>query len=242
MTEQPLSLRSCAAAVGQLFEGVFEQLQHWRSNIEPARAGAAVNRLDALVSDLVTPALAAPDSLLAGAGFISAQKAGGKQSTHFAWWLGPVQDNPLFGTTLEPTRLDLAAREYADYLRNFEALEWFSVPRSTQQRHVTGPYVDHLCICDYILTLTVPVETPGAGTDGVVGADITVRRLEREVLPLLRSLRRPVALLNEANRVVVSTDPATSAGALLPADGRGSEPCPGTPFRLVDLRPEQPQV
>lgn len=243
MNGPAISLRDCAKAVGNLLEDVFGQLEQWRGSIEPALAGISPQRLDTLVSELVTPTLSAPDSLLAGAGFVSTRKGGDRPSTHFAWWLGPVRDNPLFGTTSEPTRLDLAAREYVDYMRNFEALEWFSVPKSTQRRHVTGPYVDHLCICDYILTLTVPVEAPGVGSDrgmaGVVGADVTVRRLEREILPLLRALRRPVSMVNEASRVVISTDPATAAGVLLTPGVGESEECPGTPFRLVEAHGDQ---
>jgi hypothetical protein len=51
--------------------------------------------------------------------------------------------------------------------------------------------------CDYILTLTMPVHARGAGDDGdarmvgVVGADVAVRRLERELLAAFLDVPEP---------------------------------------------------
>ena len=50
---------------------------------------------------------------------------------------------------------------------------------------------------------------------GVVGADIAVRRLEQELLPLLLLIDEPLALVNAAGRVIISTDPTAQPGTLV---------------------------
>jgi hypothetical protein len=233
-----------AAAVGAVFAGVFEQLAAWRAPVEQLIAASPEVRpaeLDAVVADLVLPRLVEPDALFAGAGFIADGEIVRGRDVHFAWWLGPLDANPVLGSTTEPTRLDLTTRGYTEYLRDFRALEWYRVPATTRHAHVTGPYVDHLCTCDYILTLTMPVHArggpeAGSGSDarmvGVVGADIAVRRLERELLAGFLEVPDPLALVNEPGRVVLSTEPALQVGQLADAAAQ-SLSCPGTPFRVL---------
>ncbi len=148
--------------------------------------------------------------MLVGAGFIADGAVVRGGGVHFAWWLGPLEDNPVLGSTDGPTRLDLSTRGYAEYLRDFRALEWYRIPATTRQAHVTGPYVDHLCTCDYILTLTMPVHArDGERMVGVVGADIAVRHLEGALLRKFLDVESPVVLVNEQGRVVACpTDPS----------------------------------
>ena len=195
--------------------------------------------LDATVADLVLPRIIEPEPLLVGAGFIADGEIVRGRDVHFAWWLGPLEANPVLGSTTEPTRLDLTTRGYTEYLRDFRALEWYAIPATTRHAHVTGPYVDHLCTCDYILTLTMPVHARGGGAttatpawSGVVGADVAVRRLERELLAAFLDVPEPLALVNEAGRVVLSTEPRCRSGSS-PPRGPHAEPCPGTPFRVL---------
>jgi hypothetical protein len=76
---------------------------------------------------------------------------------------------------------------------------------------------------------------------GVVGADLLVRRLERDALPLMRAVGAPAVLLSAAGRVVVSTDPSLPVGTLAapdaaPAAGpglRGAFACPGTNLKIM---------
>lgn len=227
--------RDCAAAVGGLFDGVFGTLDRWRGLVEASPAWGAAD-IDPSVYAMVEPELTADDPLLIGAGFIAAPGVVRGKGLHFAWWLGPLEDNPILGTTTEPSQLDLASREYADYLRDLSALEWYRVPEATGARHITGPYVDHLCTCDYILTLTAPVVV-GGSMAGVVGADVLVRRLERDALPLMRAVGAPTALVSAAGRVVVSTDPTLPVGTLTAA-GAGQAwgsavACPGTNLKVL---------
>ena len=230
-----------ATAVSAVFSSVFDQLAEWRAPIEQVIAASAEVRpadLDAAVAELVLPRIVEPDPLLVGAGFIADGEVVRGRDVHFAWWLGPLEANPVLGSTTEPTRLDLTTRGYTEYLRDFRALEWYAIPATTRSAHVTGPYVDHLCTCDYILTLTMPVHARGAGDDGdarmvgVVGADVAVRGLERELLAAFLDVPEPLALVNEAGRVVLSTEPTLQVGQLAAAWAH-AEPCPGTPFRVL---------
>jgi hypothetical protein len=246
------SAHDVAAAVGAVFTSVFDQLAAWRTPVEqliddaPEVPPAA---LDALVAGLVLPRLTESEPLLVGAGFIADGEIVRGRDVHFAWWLGPLDANPVLGSTTEPTRLDLSTRGYTEYLRDFRALEWYRIPATTRHAHVTGPYVDHLCTCDYILTMTMPVHaTIGTGDDrstgtatgtpgasrmvGVIGADVSVRRLENELLAAFLDVAAPLALVNDEGRVVLSTEPKLQVGQLTDPDGAG-EPCPGTPLRVL---------
>lgn len=229
-----------AAAVGEVFRGVVDQLAAWRTPIEALLATSPEIRpltLDTTVADLVIPRLEEPDPMLVGAGFIADGEVVRGRGVHFAWWLGPLDDNPVLGSTDEPTRLDLSTRGYAEYLRDFRALEWYRIPATTRRTHVTGPYVDHLCTCDYILTLTMPVHDGGGERMvGVVGADVAVRTLERALLATFLDVDEPLALVNDHGRVVLSTEPALQVGQLAGA-GSDTVACPGTPF-AVRVRPE----
>lgn len=231
-----------AARVTGLFARIQDSLLGWREAIL-AEAGRTTSpaALDDSVGALVLPALREDDPLLVGAGFIAAPEFAGGTDLHFSWWLGPLDANPVLGATTEPTRLDLAARSYSDYLRDFRSLEWYSIPQSTHRTHITGPYVDHLCACDYIVTVTSPVERDGRMI-GVVGVDVYVKRLERELLPAMLAAGRPLALVNESGRVMVSTDPAVMTGSVVaPAVAVAAVACPGTPFRLAP-QPSLPQL
>ncbi len=232
-TQDEAQLDAAAARVSALFGDLHARLTDWRDAVLAGQGaeGMPAAALDDLIERLVVPALREDDPVLVGAGFVAAPEFTGGDDLHFAWWLGPLDDNPLTGATSEPSRLDLASRSYSDYLRDFRSLEWYSIPRSTHRTHITGPYVDHLCACDYIVTITSPVER-GERMLGVVGVDVYVRRLERELLPALLGVGRPTMLVNEWGRVMVSTDPTVLAGAVVLVDDDAVR-CAGTPFRLV---------
>ena len=232
MTRTPTD---AAEAVDVVFRGVFDQLAEWRGPIRSLLgAGGEVRAqtLDTVVADLVIPRLEEPDPMLVGAGFIADGEVVRGRGVHFAWWLGPLDDNPVLGSTTEPTRLDLSTRGYTEYLRDFRALEWYRIPATTRHAHVTGPYVDHLCTCDYILTLTMPVHhRDEERMVGVIGADVAVRRLERALLGAFLEVDEPLALVNEHGRVVLSTEPALQVGQLA-APGSTSVTVDGTRFAV----------
>lgn len=228
-----VTISDCAAAVSDSFADAFAELDGWRNELAGGKTSVRPTDLDAHVEGLVIPALTGASPLFVGAGFIAAPGYVHGRDIHFAWWLGPQAANPLLGSSSAATRLDLATRAYTDYVRDFRTLEWYQVPQSTNQTHVTGPYVDRLCTCEYIFTLTMPVRI-GEGTPmlGVVGADISVRRLESIVLPLFLAAERPLALVNAVDRVVISTDPTVQVGQLASHSG-DSVACSGLPFRVL---------
>lgn len=221
-------LQEVAEQLGEVFEGYFSALHELRVAVEAGLARG--DEIDRLVLDFVGPRLMDPAATVVGAGFIGGPGRDSGESIHFAWWLGPLEDNPLLGTTTEVTRLDLAAREYADYLRDFTTMEWYSVPESTGDRHITGPYVDHLCTCDYMLTLTSPVGSPALG---VVGLDILVRQIEPGILRLLRSIQGSAALLSSTGRIIASTSENWDLGAGL--QDHGGIPVPGTSLMVASI-------
>ena len=221
-----------ADAVGSLFERIFARLDEWRALIAGSGDSVTSGDLDALVEELVVADLAQPDPLFIGAGFIAAGDVVAGSDVHFSWWLGPFAGNPILKRTIQPTRLDLATRIHTEYLRDFRSLEWYSIPETTRQAHVTGPYVDHLCTCEYILTITVPVYCADRMI-GVVGVDVAVRTLEAQLLGLFLECPLPLVLLSNDGRVIMSTDPAVSPGSLLVASRQ--LPCPKTPFTLAVL-------
>jgi hypothetical protein len=218
---------------------VLAQLDTWRRLVEQTGGQLPSSELDDLVQRFAVPALEHVDSPLIGAGFIGDESTSG-EGLRFAWWLGPLGANPLFGETTVATRLDITARGYAEYVNDFAALEWYRVPQSTKSAHVTGPYVDHLCTCDYILTVTTPVLVDGR-MFGVVGSDIFVQRLERAVIPALLAVGRDIAVVNEEGRVVVSTSVEVAVGAILDEPERSRDwvthPCSVVPFSVLVARP-----
>ena len=264
--ETQITLAPVASAVSAAVADVFTVLDGWRDRVAAAAPVTTTAGLDALVESLVVPALfgeaeprgtlehtsggeppsATPHGapmLLVGAGFIAAAGYRPGRPAHFAWWLGPLAGNPLLGTTLAPTRLDLAARVHTEYLRDFRGLEWYRVPEATGRAHVTGPYVDHLCTFDFIITLTLPVVVDGRMA-GVIGADVSVSRLEQALLPVLLALDAPAALVNAVGRVVISTEATLAAGDIVPNPrhplaGYDRAPCPGIPFDVIVRRPPE---
>ncbi len=244
---ETVSITECAAAVGEFFASAFAELAGWRAALAAGDAEVRPADLDARVEALVLPALTNAGPLFVGAGFIAAPGYVRGRDIHFSWWLGPQGGNPLLGSSSFATRLELATRAYTDYVRNFRTLEWHRVPESTNQTHVTGPYVDHLCTCEYIFTLTMPVRIGvDASMVGVVGADVAVKRLEQLLLPLLLAASGPVLLLNDVGRIVVSTDPTRPVGDMLAEPGHpltnyDVAPCPGLDLVVVSPTGAEPE-
>ena len=99
-------------------------------DVEPAE-------LDTAVADLRAPRLEEPDPMLVGAGFIADGEVVRGRDVPFAWWLGPLEADPVLGSTDEPTRLDLTTRGYTEYLRDFRALEWYRIPATRRGRRTS---------------------------------------------------------------------------------------------------------
>lgn len=221
-TSTPTTIDECAHGISDLIDAVFTHIDGWRVHLQAyadehsdsvSRAG-----IDAFVEDMVRAEFDDDRLPVIGAGFVAAPGFIPDAEWHLAWWLGELNTFGLEARSPHIRRLDAVEDPASDEFRDYTALEWWRVPLSTGQRHLTGPYVDYLCTDAYTVTLTVPVRH-GEHTIGVVGADLYVDEIERRQLPRLRALGRPATLVNSAGRVIASTDGARAPGSLLRLDG-----------------------
>ncbi len=164
--------------------------------------------LDPIVEASAVSALAA-DGLITGSGFVAAPGLLSDAQWHLAWWLGGPAGIRRLATIDDPS---------SDQFRDYTTLEWWRFPARTGTRHLTGPYVDYVCTDDYTVTITTPVTVRGELL-GVVGMDVLVDRLERELLPLLRTAGVPIAIVNASGRIVTSTDSRREPGSMLRMEG-----------------------
>jgi hypothetical protein len=191
--------------VSGLVEGVFARLKPIVASAEtildrtgPVHA-ADLDRLRPQVEQALR-------GLVVGAGFIAAPDTLADQRFGFEWWTGAADGS----ATQLFISLDPNSERFLDYTRQ----SWFTVPRDTGRRHITGPYVDYLCTDTYTLTFTVPVRRDGDFA-GVVGADVVVRELERTLQPKLRALSGRAALVNAQSRVIASNNTRQATGSLV---------------------------
>ena len=215
-----------AAAVSEVVERLFGTVTAVRDAAlrSSVREGLRAGRP---VLDNVRELLREPGQLAVGLGLVVAPQPEQGLPLRLEWWQADPDGGPL--RTLEPD-LKPTSLGYYDYT----ATEWFDVPRRTSRRHVVGPYVDVHGTGRYLLTLTEPVVVDGEFV-GVAGADVSVRRFETHLLQVLGRLPAPFLLLNDEDRVVLSTAPRWLVGGLLPPEAGPSEPgtaVPGVPWRL----------
>ncbi|MGW5649595.1 cache domain-containing protein [Saccharopolyspora sp. NPDC003752] len=189
--------------VSTLVEDVFARLATIRSGAETLLAEDSLRARD--LARLRPEVVGALGELVNGAGFIAAPNLLVDQELGFQWWtLTPGEEPAQLLISLDP-----ASEHFLDYTRQ----PWFTIPRDTAQRHITGPYVDYLCSDEYALTFTVPLNVR-QGFAGVVGADVFVKDFERAVFPHLRDLRGRAALVNSQGRFIVSNNVGQATGAL----------------------------
>ena len=199
------------------FENVFALIDAWRERIEDFVAGNEVDvaGIDALVETLVVPDLSRDGALIIGAGFVAQPGFIPDAPWHLAWWLGHANTFGVTGPAAPALRRLIAVEdEQSESFRDYTTLEWWRVPSTTHERHITGPYVDYLCTDDYTLTSTMPAFRDGAMI-GVVGADLYVNDIERTLLPAVRGAGRQAALVNASGRVVVASDSSRPTGSLI---------------------------
>jgi hypothetical protein len=203
-----------AAHIAATIDDIFAMIDGWRDLLQD-RLGAAdalsAASVDPLVEAFAVPAVSG-QTLLTGAGFVATPGVLTDAEWHLAWWLGGS------GAGRHLRRLATIDDPSHEQFRDYTALEWWRVPAQTRARHLTGPYVDYVCTDDYTVTITTPVVVHGEMV-GVVGADALVDRLERELLPVLRTGRTPATVVNASGRVVTSTDARREPGSILRGPG-----------------------
>jgi hypothetical protein len=179
------------------------------------------------LAEQVRDLLREPGQIAVGLGLVAAPRPELDLPLRLQWWQVDPDGDRL--VQLDPD-LRPASLGYYDYT----ATDWFDVPRRTGRRHVVGPYVDVHGTGRYLLTLTGPV-VEGGDFLGVVGADVPVNGFESHLLRVLKAPGRPFLLVNDEDRVVLSTSPGWLVGDLvrpgqeLPGPGA---PIAGVPWRL----------
>jgi hypothetical protein len=202
---------SIADRVADKFDALFATVDGWRDRLAgrlEVDPEPTASTLDPFVESSAVPALEA-DGLITGSGFVAAPGLLSDAQWHLAWWLGGAAGIRRLATIDDPSN---------DQFRDYTTLEWWRIPARTGTRHLTGPYVDYVCTDDYTVTITTPVLV-GGRLLGVVGMDVLVDRLERELLPLLRESGTPTTIVNASGRVVTSTDSRREPGAMLRLEG-----------------------
>jgi hypothetical protein len=198
--------------VATIVERIFGSLEALRQEVErlyaaTGRAGARPATADlAALRPSITGNLGGEHGLVVGSGYIAAPGGLADRERWLEWWVGGPEGTP----SQLVLNLDPDSDGFLDYTRQ----PWFTVPRDSGHRHVTGPFVDYLCTDAYTLTFTVPVRHDGAFV-GVVGSDVYVSGFEGVVLPRLRALGSHAALVNGQGRVIVSNTARRVAGSLV---------------------------
>lgn len=142
---------------------------------------------------------------LDGAGLIfpvALQKPG---KARLEWW---IRNGSEF--VRQKFNLDPSSGQFYDY----EILEWWQAGYEEERRSIAGPYIDHLGVDDYIVTMTAPAYAHGKKI-GVVGMDMVMAEVETKLLRMLAPLGSGTALLNRHNSVIVGNTGSLSTGILV---------------------------
>lgn len=207
-----------ATRLAAVAERVFATVAGLRQIVEGVLADRVpVRRADLLpLEGPATAALSDPHAAVVGAGYVAAPGVLADSAYWLEWWTRGAADatRDIGGPVDGVVRLVVETDAGADTFRDYTSLPWFSGPRRTSTRQVTGPYVDYLCTDEYIVTFTSPVRGP-AGFAGVVGCDVQARYLERLLVPRLASITSPACVVNSSGRIVASNRPTLVTGSLL---------------------------
>lgn len=197
------------AEVARSLTAITDALQRWSVSLGHSlaahRGTLNVAAIERAVKPTVETLLAAPESSVAGAGFIAAPGLLNSDRYFMAWWqgLGIDRVDPI-------ANLSDAAR--GRYLN----ADWYVNPVRTGRLAITGPYVDLLCTDEFSLTYTAAVDTFRSDAPaGVVGIDVTVAALERRIMAPLKAVAAGAALVNVENRAIVTASPLVAPGEFL---------------------------
>lgn len=208
MTEEQSA--GLAEAVAELVEPVYRSLEVAAARVRLIGDESPDGQLSepALqpVADLLI-SLVADEPLAAGMGFVADAGAVSGQERFMSWWQRTPGDRVArLRLNFDPSSVDVY-----DYLQ----MEWFQQARG-RDRVVYGPYVDYSGSEMYVVTMTVPVHVHGRFV-GVVGADLGVNEVERQLVAVLRRVPRDAVLVNAERRVLATNTPRWVVGTRLAA-------------------------
>lgn len=188
------------AAFGVVDDIVFAVQQQFADGVGPSRA--TLHGIDAIAAGFVGD----PGHPVRGAGYVAAVG----YLTDEPWWLEWFTQGEDGRSHRMVCQTDPDGVGFFDY----EFLAWYVVPRDTDRRYVTGPYIDYLCTDDYNMTYSAPIMV-GDRFAGIAGADIGVQTAETLLLPSLRVAGTPLAVVNEQGRIVASNSGRHLCGDLV---------------------------
>ncbi|KAB1640963.1 cache domain-containing protein [Gulosibacter chungangensis] len=142
---------------------------------------------------------------LDGAGLIFPVEIQKPGKARLEWW---IRSGIEF--VRQKFNLDPSSGQFYDY----EILEWWQGGYREERRSIAGPYIDHLGVDDYIVTMTVPAYADGKKI-GVAGMDMVMNEVETKLLRMLAPLGPGTALLNRHNSVIVGNSGSLSTGILV---------------------------
>lgn len=137
-----------------------------------------------------------------GAGLIFKLDLLEPSTARIEWWITDGDDI---------SRRDFILDRSSDRFYDYEYLEWFEGGFNAGTRTLAGPYIDHLGVDDYIVTLTVPCHV-GDRRVGVAGIDILMNDVESQLIRMLAPLGHGAALLSRHNQVLVGNSGELSTG------------------------------
>jgi hypothetical protein len=230
------SQQAVAAVVTAVVEEVFSAVSQVEADVlrlhrDASRRGATLRSADlATLAPSVRRGLRRHTGLLVGLGLIVTPGLLDDEELRLEWW----QQSPDGDLTTLDVDLNRTSPGFYDY----EAAEWFAVPRRSAARHVVGPHVDVHGTGSYVLTFTVPVIADDVFV-GVAGADVAAAGFESRVLAQLPA-GRPAVILNADDRVVFSTSARWLTGSRVSLSVATGEldvaGLPGLPWRLGTAR------
>lgn len=215
------SALACAREIDAYFARVNAEVEVLRDAMEAVCNRASVTAGD--VTDRAYPLTCAMLERLPlfGGGFIAAPGFLADHHLYLAWWQGEERQL-LAQSTMS------SSGDPLDYTR----FEWYRTPVETGTTHLTGPFVDYVCSDEYMLTTTSPVRV-GKQIVGVVGADTLLDTFESMMLDVVREADATV--INQASRVLLSSDPRVPPGRLVqPAPGHPQVACNAVPLMVLE--------
>lgn len=225
--------QDCAAAVGAVAGLIFSSLDEIASDLRdvfdrPGGTGSrpSTRQVQALRPQLLEH-LARHGRLFDGTGVVIAPGRLSDRERYLEWWRGPG-----------PRRLSLDLDPSSEAFYDYTHMDWFAVPRDTDQRVAHGPWVDHRGADRYVITFARPVHDGHGLFVGIAGADVPLTGVEEAVMPALRAAPTPLALVNRHGRVMASTSPTVAPGVLIRAISHDhATPVAelGAGWRVVDL-------
>lgn len=175
-----------------------QSIDHRASGQNPETGGHLGYFIDATRELLLTTA---NSDALSGAGY-AADYADRQHEPAMIWWARHGDSIVERSHSVDPQ-----SESFYDYA----SLRWFKLARSSGQPTLSGPFIDTWGSNDYTVTVSVPVADEN-GFHGVLAADVDVRRFIDSLTVDLTDISDAVALVNETDRVIVSTIPTLSTG------------------------------